>query len=72
MLLNYLRMNIGAPYISDLHYSHMWKQVLLCIVLDEKTCHMFSIYDWHEALLYLKGEDLQSNDYKDYLNRLVE
>ena len=72
MLLNYLRMHIGAPYISDLRYSHMWKQVLVCMALDRETCSMFSLYDWHEALLYLKGEDFTSPDYKDYLNRLIQ
>ena len=72
MLLNYLRMRIGAPYISDLHYSTMWKQVLLCMSLDRDTCNMFSIRDWREALLYLKGDDFKSEDYKDYLNRLIE
>ena len=72
MLLNYLRMRVGSPYISDLRYTNMWKQVLICMVSDDDTCDMFTIYDWQEALLYLKGEDFKSNDYKDYLNKLIQ
>ena len=72
MLLNYLRMHMGAPYISDLHYSSMWKQVLICISTDRDACAMFSLHDWQEALLYLKGEDLKSDNYRDYLERLIK
>lgn len=71
MLLNYLRIRIGVPYVSDLRYSHMWQDVLLCLSLDGEAYQMFSLHDWQEALMYLKGEELDSENPRDYLARLL-
>lgn len=71
MLLNYLCMRIGANHKSDLKYSDLWEDVLLAMCQDVELCRMFSIYDWQEALLWLKQEHLTSDNYADYLKRLL-
>lgn len=72
MLLDFLRISSGAPCISDLKYSSIWKQVLICVMTDRKTCELFSISDWQQTLLYLKGKELHSDDYREYLDRLIQ
>ena len=71
MLLNYLCMRISTKHKSDLRYSDLWKDVLLVMYQDKELCRRFSIYDWQAALLYLKSEELLSDDYEDYLKRLL-
>lgn len=71
MLLNYLHLRIGGPYLSDLKYTDLWQDVLRAMYRDKEFCQSFSIRDWQETLLYLKGEELVSDNYEDYLKRLL-
>lgn len=71
MLLNYLCIRIGASCPADLRYNDLWQDVLLAIYQDKELCQSFSIFDWQEALRYLKGEEMASYNYEDYLKRLL-
>lgn len=71
MLLNYLCVRLNVPYISDLRYSDLWKDVLLVMYQDKELCSSFSIHDWQQTLFYLKEEELMSDNYEDYIRLLL-
>ena len=71
MLLKYLCVRTGVLYLSELRYTDLWQDVLLVMCQDKEICQSFSIYDWQETLLYLKGEELVSDNYEEYIKRLL-
>lgn len=71
MLLNYLCIRLSVNDKFHLRYTDLWQDVLLVMYQDKELCRKFSLHDWQEALLCLKGENLVSADYEDYLKRLL-
>lgn len=71
MLLTYMCVRLDLPYMSDLRYSDLWQDLLIVMYQDKELCSSFSILDWQEALLYLKQEELLSDNYEDYIKRLL-
>lgn len=72
MLLEYIYKHSGVLYMSDLKVSDKWRVVVLCIISDEQLMSSFSLKDWQDALAYLKGEQLASDNPQDIIDRLLQ
>lgn len=63
-LLEQIRNDSYCNYISDLKFSFRWK-IGLRKILYREDIKKYSLLEWKNALIYLKGKDISIKDYKD-------
>lgn len=71
-LLEYLAKQSGCYYISDLRFTKVWKKVLNEMKKEENILRHFSIYEWEEAIRYLKKVEPYENSIESILEQLLE
>ena len=55
-LLDMMAVQIGSPYLSDLHYLNEQQRAQLAQSLGKVTAKDEDLFEWNDALMYLTGK----------------